>query len=78
MYFKYKSNTYRIKLRENIIKSIDDYIFNDLKKNVLFPKMLNIRTNKESKLKCIYTLIFIKDLKFHFLTIRIKLSYNYN
>ena len=48
---KYKSNTYRIKLRENIIKSIDDYIFNDLKKNVLFPKMLNIRTNKESKLK---------------------------
>jgi len=48
---KYKSNTYRIKLRENIIKSIDDYIFNDLKKNVLFPKMLNIRTNKKSKLK---------------------------
>ena len=42
---KNKNNNFREKLREDIIKSIDNYVFSDLKKNILFPKMLNIRAH---------------------------------
>jgi len=46
-----QNNNFRTKLREDIIKSIDNYIFSDLRKNILFPKMIKTKKNKEIKLK---------------------------
>ena len=46
-----QNNNFRTKLREDIIKSIDNYIFSDLRKNILFPKMIKAKKNKEIKLK---------------------------
>ena len=37
-----KNYNYRMKLKEDIVKSIDNYVFNDLRKNILFPKMFTI------------------------------------
>ena len=42
---KSKNDDSRIKLKEDIIKRIDNFVFSDLKKNILFPKMLNLRSN---------------------------------
>ena len=46
-----QNNNFRLKLREDIIKSIDNYIFSDLRKNILFPKMIKTKKNKEIKIK---------------------------
>ena len=46
-----QNNNFRTKLREDIIKSIDNYIFSDLRKNILFPKMIKTKKNKEIKVK---------------------------
>ena len=45
-----KEDNYRIKLKEDIIKSIDNYVFTDLRKNILFPKMFNVKTKKIIKI----------------------------
>ena len=43
-----KNDNFKIKLREDIIKSIDNYVFSDLRKNILFPKVYNkINNNKK-------------------------------
>ena len=44
---KSKNNNFKLKLREDIIKNIDNYVFCDLRKNVLFPKMLTIKNNSK-------------------------------
>ena len=44
---KSKNDDSRIKLKEDIIKRIDNFVFSDLKKNILFPKMLNLRSNSK-------------------------------
>ena len=49
-----KNTNYRIKLREDIIKSIDNYVFTDLRKNILFPKMFNVKTKKNIKIPKIH------------------------
>ena len=42
----HQDNGFKIKIREDIVRSIDNYIFSDLKKNILFPRTTNIRNRK--------------------------------
>ena len=42
---KNKNINFKLKLREDIIKNIDNFVFSDLRKNVLFPKMLTVKNN---------------------------------
>ena len=46
----YTNNNFRIKLEEDIIKSIDNYIFSDLRKNILFPKIFRLKTDRRIKI----------------------------
>lgn len=48
----YKSNDFKIKLKEDIIKSIDNYVLSDLKKNILFPKeVIKYKINNRTKIE---------------------------
>ena len=43
---KHKDNSRRMKLREDIIHRINQYIFSDLQKNILTPKIINRKRKK--------------------------------
>ncbi len=44
---KYKDNSRRMKLREDIIHKINHFVFSDLQKNILTPKMLEKKMKKK-------------------------------
>ena len=43
---KYKDNSRRMKLREDIIHRINQYVFSDLQKNILTPQIINRKRKK--------------------------------
>ena len=58
----HQDNGFRIKLREDIVRSIDNYVFSDLRKNILYPRSINDKNKK------------IKIHKFNFLRKKEKLK----
>ena len=48
---KGKNNNFKLKLREDIIKNINNFVFSDLRKNVLFPKMLTLKNNSRINIR---------------------------
>lgn len=47
-----ENNNYRNKLREDIVKNIDNYIFSELNKNILFPKFHRENFKKKININC--------------------------